>query len=63
MANDQPYSGPISGVVNARTRGLLKMWVERDWHCPVVVEARVLEPATTSRCCATPRRALTSLRW
>ena len=21
------------------------MWVERDWHCPVVVEARVLTPA------------------
>jgi hypothetical protein len=40
--NDQPYSGPISGVLNARTRGLVKMWVERDWHCPVVVEARAL---------------------
>jgi hypothetical protein len=41
--NDQPYSGPISGVLNASTRALLKMWVERDWHCPVVVEARELE--------------------
>ena len=43
-SNDQPYSGPASGALNAETRALLKMWVERDWHCPVVVEARVLTP-------------------
>ena len=43
--NDQPYSGPICGVLNAETRALVKMWVERDWHCPVVVEARVLDDA------------------
>ncbi len=38
--NDQRYMGPISGVVNGETRILLKMWVDRDWHCPVVIEAR-----------------------
>jgi hypothetical protein len=43
--NDQRYSGPISGVLNARTRGLVKMWVERDWYCPVVVEARAMTRA------------------
>ena len=44
VANDQRYTGPISGALNAGTAALLKMWVERDWHCPVVVEARVLKP-------------------
>lgn len=43
--NDQRYTGPVSGALNTETRALLKMWVERDWHCPVVVEARVLTPA------------------
>jgi hypothetical protein len=43
--NDQRYTGPISGALNVETRALLKMWVERDWHCPVVVEARALTPA------------------
>ena len=43
--NDQPYTGPACGVLNAETRALLKMWVERDWHCPVVVEARELPDA------------------
>ena len=45
--NDQPYSGPLCGVLNAETRSLVKMWVERDWHCPVVVEARRLLEADT----------------
>ena len=50
-----PTPGRSQGVLNAETRGLLKMWVERDWHCPVVVEARVLEPVDAPRrCCATP---------
>ena len=38
------------------------MWVERDWHCPVVVEARELEPTRTSRSCATPAPAPTRPR-
>ncbi len=42
QANDQAYFGPLCGVLNAETRALVKMWVERDWHCPVVVEARSL---------------------
>jgi hypothetical protein len=33
------YSGPISGVVNAATRGALEHWIENDWRCPVVIEA------------------------
>ena len=43
VENDERYSGPISGVLNASTRALVKMWVERVWHCPVVVEARELD--------------------
>ncbi len=45
VANDHQYTGPRSGVLNAETRELLKMWVERDWHCPVVVENRTLSSA------------------
>ncbi len=48
QVNDQPYTGPISGVLNAQTRPLVKMWIERDWHCPVVVEARPLQAADTN---------------
>jgi hypothetical protein len=48
QVNDQPYTGPLSGVLNALTRPLVKMWVERDWHCPVVVEARALRAADTN---------------
>ncbi len=43
--NDQRYAGPISGVLNAQTRTLVKMWVERDWYCPTVIEARNLSAA------------------
>ncbi len=45
VPNDHPYTGPRSGVLNAETRELLKMWVEREWHCPVVVENRTLSSA------------------
>jgi len=45
VENDHVYDGPKSGVLNARTRELVKMWVERDWHCPVVVETRALTTA------------------
>jgi hypothetical protein len=49
QVNDQRYTGPVSGVVNAQTRALLKMWVERDWFCPVVVEARTLSRTNLRR--------------
>lgn len=47
--NDEFYTGPISGVLNAQTRSLVKMWVERDWFCPVVIEARKLTVATLTK--------------
>ena len=47
QANDQAYFGPLCGVLNAETRALVKMWVESDWHCPVVVEARNLRVGDT----------------
>lgn len=45
QANDQAYFGPLCGVLNAETRALVKSWGERDWHCPVVVEARAFSNA------------------
>ena len=47
--NDEFYTGPISGVLNAQTRSLVKMWVERDWFCPVVIEARKLTVSTLTK--------------
>ncbi len=39
MTRSQPYEGPVSGVVNAATRAVLAHWLEKDWRCPVVIEA------------------------
>lgn len=39
VANDSPYSGPVSGVVNLQTRAALSLWLTRRWRCPVVLEA------------------------
>jgi hypothetical protein len=33
------YDGPISGVVNARTRASIRYWKEHNYRCPVVIEA------------------------
>lgn len=38
-ANTARYTGPISGVVNARTRAALEHWLDNNYRCPVVVEA------------------------
>ena len=35
----QRYTGRVSGVLNARTRQLLRHWVDNRWRCPVVAEA------------------------
>ena len=37
--NPDPYEGPISGVVNDRTRALIGTWLDADLRCPVVIEA------------------------
>jgi hypothetical protein len=37
--NTAPYTGPISGVLNADTRAALRTWLGANWRCPVVVEA------------------------
>jgi hypothetical protein len=33
------FAGPVSGVVNQRTADLIRLWKERRYRCPVVVEA------------------------
>jgi hypothetical protein len=33
------YDGPVSGVVNAKTREAIGHWLDNRWRCPVVVEA------------------------
>jgi hypothetical protein len=39
VVNQGRYAGPISGVVNARTRASIRYWKEHNYRCPVVVEA------------------------
>lgn len=39
VANDLPYGGPVSGVVNAQTRSTITHWLASHWRCPVVIEA------------------------
>ena len=43
--NPDRYEGPISGVVNDRTRALIGAWLDDDLRCPVVIEARIADGA------------------
>lgn len=40
VANTSVYRGPIDGELDGRTAALVRLWLENDWRCPVVVEAR-----------------------
>lgn len=33
----QIYAGPLSGVVNDKTRMLIDLWIKEHWLCPLVV--------------------------
>lgn len=39
IVNSARYSGPISGVMNAKTRLAIDHWLDNDYRCPVVFEA------------------------
>jgi peptidoglycan hydrolase-like protein with peptidoglycan-binding domain len=39
VANTARYTGPISGVVNQRTRDAIEHWKNNNYRCPVVIEA------------------------
>ncbi|CAD6558499.1 hypothetical protein LMG27952_06621 [Paraburkholderia hiiakae] len=39
VSNDARYIGPISGIVNARTRRAIDHWLSNNFRCPVVIEA------------------------
>jgi len=39
VANAAKYTGPISGVVNQKTRAAIEHWLSNDYRCPVVFEA------------------------
>ncbi len=39
VTNTARYTGPISGVVNARTRQAIQHWLGNSYRCPVVIEA------------------------
>jgi hypothetical protein len=41
VPNDEPYAGPVSGVVDADTRALIARWLTGRLRCPVVIEARL----------------------
>ncbi|MDF3193352.1 peptidoglycan-binding domain-containing protein [Pseudomonas sp. 1928-m] len=37
--NAAKYDGPISGVVNEKTRAAIEYWLDNDYRCPVIFEA------------------------
>jgi hypothetical protein len=39
VTNAAKYTGPISGVVNEKTRAAIEYWLDNDYRCPVVFEA------------------------
>ncbi len=39
VPNVLPYSGPVSGQLNAATRVALQYWKVSKWRCPVVISA------------------------
>ena len=39
VKNELRYDGPISGVVNKKTRPILQHWLSNSWRCPLIVEA------------------------
>lgn len=41
--NSARYDGPISGVVNKKTRDALDHWLGQDYRCPVIVEAWTMQ--------------------
>lgn len=49
VANGSRYTGPISGVVNQRTRTAIDHWLQNNYRCPVVIEAWQVTPATGQR--------------
>ena len=60
VENQWPYTGPISGVVNAQTRELIGIWLERNLRCPVVIEARRADASGEWTLPIPPRTATTS---
>lgn len=44
VVNDVPYTGPVSGVANERTRSAIEHWLSNNFRCPVVVEAWEIDP-------------------
>lgn len=49
VANTARYTGPISGVVNQRTRDAIEHWLDQNYRCPVVVEAWSVNRQTRQR--------------
>lgn len=52
VANTLPYGEPIHGVVTDATVTAIEQWSDRDWRCPVVIEAwlpELLIPAAARR--------------
>ncbi|MCF4995374.1 hypothetical protein GIW69_07290 [Pseudomonas syringae] len=39
IANSAKYVGPVSGVVNEKTRVAIEYWLDNNYRCPVVFEA------------------------
>ncbi|WP_139348085.1 peptidoglycan-binding protein [Pseudomonas sp. C9] len=48
VVNAVKYDGPISGVVNEKTRIAIEHWLDNDYRCPVVFEAWAMSQGVRS---------------
>lgn len=50
--NAAKYDGPISGVVNEKTRAAIEHWLDNNYRCPVVFEAWTMSQGARSNLAA-----------
>jgi len=49
VPNTYRYTGPVSGVLDQRTRNALDHWIHHQYRCPVVIEAWTVDARTLTR--------------
>lgn len=49
IPNTCRYAGPISGIVDQKTRDAVEHWIHNNYRCPVIVEAWTVDARTLAR--------------
>lgn len=50
ISNQDPHRGPVTGSADAETRIRLKLWSEKNYRCPVVIEAWQMKGGKMEKC-------------